>query len=386
MSAKILRLKAAKSEAFEPCLDSKDRPIPYFFRHRATGMIYFRRKFAKLGMPQLFVSTGEKTIGRAKTSAEVIVTRHKNKHLGIDDSAVFGRRATKTFRAIADEVLARHTPATRAKTQANHQHMIPQLVEVFGNLDVNSITTHVFERQIEKWRRTKRRTTYMDFAKNMNLVMRYAYNEKYATHLVRFANPDGKRKTTGRVFTDAEIRAIWEAMNETTRDQFVLSYECMMRLREVLKLTWDRVDLKTGKVTLRAQDVKTGSKTGKGREFILSDHALARLKARAEKRNPRSPHVFPGRNDKSQPVDSNKTAWIKAKADAKVKGRARWHDLRHSAISKALLEAGTPPILVSRYAGVSIQTIERVYLHSEAEHTKQAGNAVSIFKKGITRG
>ena len=57
-------------------------------------------------------------------------------------------------------------------------------------------------------------------------------------------------------------------------------------------LTWDRIDLETGKLTLRAEDVKTGSKTGKGRVFFVSPNALERIRARRKRDKTESPYVF----------------------------------------------------------------------------------------------
>lgn len=378
MQAEIFEFKIKK---YQDVLDKNDRPIPGYSRHVPTGNIYYRKTFKKLGIPSLHVSTGETTLGKAKTKIDMLVQQHINKHLGINDSHVFsGRRGKKSFQSVAQEVLTRVTPLRRAKTQRKHKDFIDDLVDAFGQYNIDSITAREFELWIEKLRKTSDRTTFMDYAKHMNLVMRFAYNEKYCQHLIKFANPDSVQDNPGRVYTDAEIKSLWEVMNDTTQDQFVLSYECMMRLREVLHLTWERVDLKTGIITLRPADVKTGSKTGKGREFQMSPGALERLRARFKNRSPDALYVFPSRFDPLKPADDNRAAWGKAKENAKIEDPARWHDLRHTAITKALLVAKMKPIEVSEYAGVSLGTIQRVYLHSTAEHTQSVAGAISIDK------
>lgn len=383
MNAEVLPLNR-KRPKFEQVRDSKGVPVKGFFRYLPTQVIYYKEKFKKLGIPPFFAPTGETTIGRAKTKAQLLVTQHKNKHLGIDDSQVFGRKPTRTFGSIAKEVLTRVTPTRRKGTQLNHHFYIESLSDQFGQFDINSITVSAFSDWISDERRKGTRTTFSDFAKHMNLIMRYAYRHKFSTHLVHFDNPDTKPPKEGRVYTDAEIAALWGEMNEETRDQFVLSYECMMRLREVLYLTWDRVDLKTGKITLRPEDVKTGSRTGRGREFIMSAHALERIRARYKDRSPRSPYVFPSPTSELKPVHQNKTAWIKAKKNSKIKNPklATWHSLRHSALTKALLVSKVDPLSVSEYAGVSLQTIQRVYLHSKAEMTKSVSHSVAIPNRG----
>jgi integrase len=224
----------------------------------------------------------------------------------------------------------------------------------------------------------KRRTTYNDYVHKMNQVLRYAFNHKMLKHPLKLPAADAVKANTGRVFTDAELQALWAKMGETMRDQFVLSYECFMRLREVLHLTWERIDLETGKLTLRAEDVKTGSRTGKGRTFFVSPAALARLRARWKARKGDSPFVFPSRFSPLKPQDESKTAWKGAKRRAKIEKRARWHDIRHTSLTKALLEHKLNPIEVSEYAGVSIRTIQRVYLHSKEEQTRGVSGVLSI--------
>jgi integrase len=232
----------------------------------------------------------------------------------------------------------------------------------------------------------KKRKTFGDYAKYMNKLLRFAYQRRYLSHLIKVDSPDPIATGVGRVFTESEIKALWGVMNDETRDQFVLCYECFMRLREALYLTWDRVDLNEKEISLRASDVKTGSRTGKGRTFRASHNAIERLRIRYEQRSS-DKWVFPSRVDSSKPVEDNKTAWRAAKRRCAITGRARWHDLRHTAISRSLLERGMDPILVSEYAGVSLKTLQRVYLHSTAKQTAAIANSLSVFgEKGSQAG
>lgn len=366
---------------WKPAVDGKGNRVPGLRIYAKSGIYYVKKKFGRIGVPPLEASTGEMTLGRAKTKAEALELEWKNKHLGISQISSMGRRSGKTVNEIIDYVLANHTPKQRPATRAKHELIFGYLADHIGNRDVSMINERTLDEIIASVTRSdSTRKTFMDFAKHLNLLMRTAYRLKSTSHLISFSNPDKGKKTKWKVYTDAEVTDLWAKMNDDLKDQFVLSYECMMRLREVLKLEWSRVDLETGKITLGAKDVKTGTKTGKGREFYMSEHALCRLRARkARAKKPFSPYVFPSPANKLKPVDQNKTAWVKAKTDAKIVGTATWHSLRHSAITKALLEAKIPPVEVSEYAGVSIATIQRVYLHSRPEHTANVAKAISIF-------
>lgn len=351
----------------------------------ATQIYYVRKTFRRLRIPDLFESTRETQIGKAKAKRDALIQGHLAKYLG-GEPTLESRRAGMAIGKIIDEILETVTPRKRAGTQAMHRIYLGEIKKEWGSFDINRITLASWTHWLEEFRRRKKRKTFNDYVKHMNIVLRYAYQQRYAHHLLTIPGADPMRETAGRAYTPEEVQALWDNMGENLRDQFVLCFECCMRLREALYLTWDRVDLAAGVITLRAQDVKTGSKTGKGRSFALSERALARLRARREKMQSlgiSSPYVFPSRLDPRKPQHSNKKAWATAKEKAKIKGRARWHDLRHSALTTVLLETQVNPVLVSEYAGVSLKTIQRVYLHSTHEKTAAVSKAIKIQSDSV---
>lgn len=354
----------------------------HLFLNTKTGVYYVRKTFRRYRIPDLFQSTLQTKLSKAKAKADQMIADHMNHYLGGSGNLLEKRKGMAISKVI-DEIQDTVTPLKRKGTQENHKLYLGELKKEWGSWDISRISLPAWNNWLNEFRRRKNRKTFSDYVKHMNLVLRYAYKQRYVTHLVTLPNPDPVGEGAGRVFKRDEIERLWDAMNEETRDQFVLSFECFMRLREALYLEWARVDLSTGVITLRAQDVKTGSKTGKGRAFRMSDHALKRLVAR-RKRIKDSRYVFPSPENKEKPIHSNKKAWLTAKRKAGIKGRARWHDLRHTAITWALLDSKVDPVLVSEYAGVSLRTIQRVYLHSTHEKTAQVSGAVKIFApKGV---
>lgn len=354
--------------------------MPHLFRYKANGMIYVIKKFQRQGIPMLYHSTGERAVGAACTARDIMIQRHRNRALGIPDEHVFGRDVARPLSRVIDEVLEKHTPTLRLKTQVKHRMILGALRDEFGDLDIGQVTPPLVTDWIRLRRRVGRRKTFRDYTKYLNLVMNYARKtmrddsgRPYLADAVEFKNPDPKRQSAGRLFTAKEIAKLWDAMGEETRDKFILAYPNGMRLREALGLTWDRVDVRMGKVTLRDCDVKTG----RAREFILSAQARDRLKARHARRG-NSPFVFPCRHDPKRPTQDMRTQWERVKAKAGITGRARWHDLRHTSISHALLKRGVLPAHASKFFGVSLAVIERVYLHSKADDTKGVASGVSI--------
>jgi integrase len=355
-------------------LPEKESAYEYFegedlARNKASGIYYAVKHFR--GLPPLNKSTRESDKRKAKQKLPQLIKEHLEKY---QDGKVNDAHS-KTVAEVIDEIQAVETPGLRTGTQANRELYFRKIRDEMrlGSMPIGKVTLPVWIRRLDEVKAKGKRSTFFDYAKNMNVLERYAYEQRYISHLLTFPNPD-KKKETGTVLTTDELRQLYEEMGETTRDQFTLCYECAMRLREALYLTWDRVDLETGEVTFRPEDVKTGSKTGKGRTIIISENALSRLRRRKEEQKQASRWVFPSPTGKG-PVDQNTTAWEKAKEEVFKKNPAfqhwvRWHDLRHTAISKMLLELKMNIVLVSEYVGTSVTTLQRVYLHSRAEHTR----------------
>lgn len=347
------------------------------FVYLPTGMIYVRKTFERERLPELFSPTGftvkEKNKARTKAMEMISEWRNPRKH-----------QAEVRFAELFQEILRVVTPDRRLTTQYLHNIYFAELAEEWGNVRVNDFSVAAWVTWLESFRTKKRRATFGDYSKHMNLALKYAHEHRYATYRIRVPNPDKGRKVDFRVFTPEELDRLYNAMCEETRDQYVLSYECGMRLREMLYLTWERVNLLTGKVSLRAEDVKTGSKTGKGREFYISADALGRLRDRWDRLGrPTVGPVFKS-DYTGRSVHQNKTAWRNAKRRAGITGQAKWHSLRHTAITHMLFPPGggrgADPIWVSEYCGVSMRTLQRVYLHSTADDTRAVSNVLSLRK------
>lgn len=355
-----------------------------------SGIFYASKAFAR--MPNLFRTTKQKEKRLAKKELPRLIKDHLEAH----ESGL--RRVGKipTVAELIEEINQTETPGLRPKTQRKRKFYFTEIRDAMGlgPIPMDRFTLSIFTARLDRLLAKKTRRTSWDYFKHGNILNRYAYQQKYVSHRVTFPNRDPK-SNAGTVLTVEEILQLWSVMNETTRDQFVLAYECCMRLREALHLTWDRVDLESGEITLRAQDVKTGSKTGKGRQFIMTPHALERILARWNAVEPGESNahkfVFPSPSGKG-PMDDNKIAWGLAK-DRALKGNekravkpmphfqhwVRWHDLRHTAISRMLVEQKINITLVSEYVGTSVSTLQKVYLHSRAEHTKGVTAALRIM-------
>lgn len=339
--------------------------------HIPTGTLYVRKKFARQKIPNLFKSTGEKIQWKAKLKAVDLVKAHLDRHL----------HRVKTFGDVVEEFLRVETSnpkKRRASTQKNHAMYFGQLTAELGEYPITQVADEVFFSDwLSGFMRRKKRKTFNDYPIYMNMLMRYAQRRRYINHFVKFAFVDETRNV-GRVLSQNEVDSLYAVMNTDMKDQFCLAYGCAMRLREMLSLTWSRIDFDRETITLGKDDVKTGSKTGKGRVFVMTSQALGRLKARRERQTEPSPFVFPSKDNPLKPQHQNKTAWKIAKRKAGIKGRCRWHDIRHTAITHMVSDPTQSIALISEYVGASVRTLQRVYLHSTAEQTRPVASALFI--------
>jgi integrase len=141
-----------------------------------------------------------------------------------------------------------------------------------------------------------------------------------------------------------------------------------MRSSEITQLLKRRIDLTSGIIRLRAKDVKTGSKTKKGRIVPLHADAIPALKAQMD-RSGDSPYLFPNQRDDSRPMD--KTGFYGQWADLRIAvgmPTITPHDLRHSYATKVFSNPNVNPVLACKALGMSMQTAERVYIHFDENH------------------
>jgi integrase len=282
------------------------------------------------------------------------------------------------FSDLVDEILRDVAPLKRKSTTELYFIYLGELKIELGHVEIAKFGRKEYMAWMRGFKQRKDRKTFFDYTKYLNIAFRYAYQEKYIDHWIKFPQVDDESGPRWRVLTPDEVSDLAYTMGEPLRTQFLISYECFMRLREMLHLTWDRIDFDERTILLRAQDVKTGKKQRRGRVVPMSPNvyaALKRLKASST-----SVFVFPSPSGR-KPQNDNGKSWARALKDAGIKGRVRWHDIRHTALTHAVMILKLPLADLSKVAGVSIKTLERVYLHHDVDHVRDITNRMNAFKK-----
>jgi integrase len=139
------------------------------------------------------------------------------------------------------------------------------------------------------------------------------------------------------------------------------------RHRAILALTWDRVDLETGRIDFREPG---RTETKKRRPNAPANDRLIRLLRVAYKMRT-GDHVIMHR---SGPLKSIKKAFAEACTRAKLAGVTP-HTLKHTYITW-LLRSGVPIWQVAGLTNTSAATITNVYGHHAQDDLKSAANAV----------
>lgn len=339
---------------------------------------------------RLFKTTKEKSSKeRARAIGEKIIATWLSEKAG-------EQRARATFSEIAKEFLHQYEAKFKANKIRNstlvkaNRYIGEYLTDEFGHLYMDQITVREWKKFVASFMHKNPGGNLENHWKHMNYVMNYARKCKLLTEDWDVENPS-PTKLIGRVITEQEKEALFAAATPILRDQMLFASTMGMRLREHLMLSWDtsyccHVNLETKVVTICANH----SKTHKGRSMAMSPQVYEMLKRRStfeywhrgykKRMMAECAWVFPNRIDRSRPAFENKSAWASAKKAAKIKGRLRYHDWRHTWLTEAAkrVRSGQASIaLVCAYAGVSIQTFQKHYLHLNASDTVEVAELVS---------
>jgi len=157
-----------------------------------------------------------------------------------------------------------------------------------------------------------------------------------------------------------------------------------LRVGEIRKLTWDRIDL--DKRTLTVGKAKTAAGTGRGipmhsELYQVFAHQAAWLARKLEMPLEASWYVFPFMNrrrpvDPMRPVTTVKTAWESVR-DAAGLSDFRFHDLRHTALTH-LAELAAPEETLKAITGHMTKAMIERYSHIRMAAKRAAIDGLSL--------
>ena len=148
------------------------------------------------------------------------------------------------------------------------------------------------------------------------------------------------------------------------------AYHLGQRLGEILNLTWDRVDLHRGIITLRGIDTKTN----KARQVPMTPQVKGTLVELSKVRDLAHKHVFVYHRN---PVREVKTAFRTACRKAGI-ANLRFHDLRHCAATN-LRRAGVDTTTAMQIIGHKSPLMWKRYNSVAESDLIAAANKLSTY-------
>lgn len=178
---------------------------------------------------------------------------------------------------------------------------------------------------------------------------------------------------------DAEMRWLtheeWHRLQKEIPDHLRLAAHFAvltgLRMRAMLALTWDRIDLVAQRLWVKGSQQKAGRAHG----IPISAEAVGVLQ-QLRTLNPEGQRVFQW---KGEPIDDcNTAAYQKALARAGIQG-ANWHTLRHTFASWAVQSGVTLQELMGLGDWKSFEMVLR-YSHLSPDHLSSAAAKVSTIR------
>ena len=182
-----------------------------------------------------------------------------------------------------------------------------------------------------------------------------------------------------RVLSPEEFERLLLKASEHLKGILAMGYYTGMRKGEILKLTWDKVDLKERLIRLEAKDTKTG----RGRVIPICEELLAVLRGLPTRLQNRHLFLFEG-----EPIKDIKTAMKTACKESKIpwgrgtRGGFVFHDLRHS-FSTYMRKAGVSASVRMAITGHETAEMDRRYDRVDNEDIRQAVDQMQVYLKSL---
>jgi len=231
-----------------------------------------------------------------------------------------------------------------------------QLLPFFGNKIITEITPEDVEAYRAQRTRRNSQPASLQTINNDHIILKHCLNVARRKRLLT-VNPAAlvpipcANNERDRVLTGEEWQRLYAAASSHLQPIMLMAYHLGQWLGEILNMTWDRVDLQRGIITLRGVDTKTN----KPRQVPMTPSVKAALAEVAKVRELTHNFVFLYHRN---PVREVRTAFKTACRRAGVKD-LRFHDLRHCAATNL------------RRAGVDTTTAMQIIGHKSPHMWKR---------------
>lgn len=308
-------------------------------RRRSVTTFYFRYADARGRTREVKLGRlGDVTVEQARRKAEQLKAAVS---LGTDPAA--DRAKLRAVPTLADFARDRYLPHVqdRLRSAGNIEaYLRLRILPALGRMRLDEITPV----DVATLRRALLEQGLSNASVNRHLAtLRSMLNLALRWQLFEGRNPAAspgmlEEVQRDRYLTAAQTQALMQALADEPCQAAAAALALLVvtgaRKREVLRATWEHVDLDRCLLTVPR------AKSGRPRHVPLSPVAVWVLRQQLQRRDG-GPHVFPSDRRPGQPLENLRGAWERAKRAAGLPAELRIHDLRHS-FASALANAGTP--------------------------------------------
>jgi integrase len=257
-----------------------------------------------------------------------------------------------------------------------------QLIPYFGGKILSEIKpsdVEAYRAQRVKRDGTKAKTQTIN---NDHIALKHALNIALRRGLIignpaaRMPLPDPHNERD-RVLSEEEWATLYQTAKPHLKPVLLLAYQLGQRFGEIINLTWDRVDLKRGLVSLRSQDTKTM----KPRQVPMTPDVRLELQRLAKVRSLATKHVF---LYKGKPIQRISRTFRTTLKEASITN-FRLHDLRHCAATN-LRRAGVDTVTAMKIVGHQSEKTWKRYNTIEERDLLQAAQKVHNYLHANTPG
>jgi integrase len=336
------------------------------YRVTDSKIIYFRQ-FRK-GRGELKKSLRTTDIEEAKRKRDELRKNLNDKAERFKAAAKQAKTASELFEVwIQRKETMNRAPATLMSMRLSQSMFKPYFETMLPDEITSEWWETVYIREVRS--KTHRTRKFFNDRKWLLGFLRQLLDDGLIDKLPKLLNPDS-RESIGKVYSDEEVSNLLNyAEGEDLWLAIAMAATMGMRRSEIFKLRSDRIDIEKKLIRLNREDTKTR----RARIFAISPTTLKIILSRAQSG---SPWIFPSKDDIRRPIhiDGFTSAWRSLKERCGVKGR--FHDLRHTFLTKAFNSPGANAAQICAYAGLSLQVAERVYLHLTEEDSRKVGELV----------
>ncbi len=261
-------------------------------------------------------------------------------------------------------------PATFKETQDQMRlHILPY----FGKMKLSEIDSMVWD----DYRRQAKVTDLANQRKVLGHFLKWCSKRRYIKSFPILDLDENENRRPRRILTPEEIALILPHTSGNIRLFVMFALGLGMRRSEIIKLSWDRIDLDALFITLRKEDTKTNS----AREIPFGQLLCQILKARKLEQGGKTKWVFPNRKDQRRHADVSglKTAWATCLRNAfEVKKGSEpditFHDLRATRENYAHKRADLSKTQLEKFFGANVEIQRKTYVKFKADDVRDVLN------------